>query len=231
MNHSCIFSLVTLQHYFILEHYHNLSNMASITKLEISCLKSVIDSEFVIDSESIPAHLVKKIKEMRAINGKYISQDNLDSISSIEINYDGETNKLSFMVCRKIHRVVFNKQMLSPINTAILRLVQLNEDALMEVEILSEEDVTIVKLTCKDSGWQWKLSLEIRYLFCYNKGLIIQIIFQQYWEGFAVEKGVAKKNIQGEKQMVDRTWQGDVFNIQKILISSKFYVIDMIIFL
>ena len=217
MNHSCIFSLVTLQHYFILEHFHNLSNMASITKLEISCLKSVIDSEFVIDSESIPAHLVKKIKEMRAINGKYISQDNLDSISSIEINYDGETIKLSFMVCRKIHRVV--------------QLVQINEDALMEVEILSEEDVTIVKLTCKDSGWQWKLSLEIRYLFCYNKGLIIQIIFQQYWEGFAVEKGVAKKNIQGEKQMVDRTWQGDVFNIQKILISSKFYVIDMIIFL
>lgn len=169
MNHSCIFSLVTLQYYFILEHYHNISNMASITKLEISCLKSVIDSEFVIDSESIPAHLVKKIKEMRAINGKYISQDNLDSISSIEINYDGETIKLSFMVCRKIHRVVFNKQMLSPINTAILRLVQLNEDALMEVEILSEEDVTIVKLTCKDSGWKWNLSLEIRYLFCYNK--------------------------------------------------------------
>ena len=54
--------------------------MANIEKLEISCLKRVIDSEILINGESMPVSLVKKITEMRAINGRYSTEDNLDKI-------------------------------------------------------------------------------------------------------------------------------------------------------
>ena len=100
--------------------------------------------------------------EMRAINGRYITQDNLDSISRIEIHYDGETILLSFIIFGKVHKVVCKKQMSTSINKAIISFVELNKSARMEVDIVSKEDVTIVEMSCKDSGWKWSLSLEIR---------------------------------------------------------------------
>ena len=136
--------------------------MAKVKALEIICLKTVVESGLVIDSENIPAPLVEKIMEMRAINGRYITQDNLDSISRIEIHYDGETILLSFIIFGKVHKVVCKKQMSTSINKAIISFVELNKYARMEVDIVSKEDVTIVELSCKDSGWKWSLSLEIR---------------------------------------------------------------------
>ena len=136
--------------------------MAKVKALEIICLKTVVESGLVIDSENIPAPLVEKIMEMRAINGRYITQDNLDSISRIEIHYDGETILLSFIIFGKVHKVVCKKQMSTSINKAIISFVELNKYARMEVDIVSKEDVTIVEMSCKDSGWKWSLSLEIR---------------------------------------------------------------------
>ena len=136
--------------------------MAEIKKLETICLKSVVESGVVIQSESIPAPLAETIKEMRAINGRYITQDNQDSISSIEVHYDGETIALKFIIHGKLHKVFCKKQMSTPIYKALLLLVKLKEDALMDVDILSKEDVTIVELSCNDSGWKWSFSLEIR---------------------------------------------------------------------
>ena len=136
--------------------------MAKVKALEIICLKTVVESGLVIDSENIPAPLVEKIMEMRAINGRYITQDNLDSISRIEIHYDGETILLSFIIFGKVHKVVCKKQMSTSINKAIISFVELNKSARMEVDIVSKEDVTIVEMSCKDSGWKWSLSLEIR---------------------------------------------------------------------
>ena len=136
--------------------------MAKVKALEIICLKTVVESGLVIDSENIPAPLVEKIMEMRAINGRYITQDNLDSISRIEIHYDGETILLSFIIFGKVHKVVCKKQKSTSINKAIISFVELNKSARMEVDIVSKEDVTIVEMSCKDSGWKWSLSLEIR---------------------------------------------------------------------
>ena len=138
--------------------------MANIKKLEIICLKTVIDLGLVIDSEGIPAPLLKRIKEMRAINGRFISQDNLDSISAIEVNYDGEIIELSFIIYRQLHKVFLNQQISSPINKAILFFVEPSGEALMDVDIVSKEDITSIELSCKNSGWQWNLSLEIRYI-------------------------------------------------------------------
>ena len=139
--------------------------MANIEKLEISCLKTVIDSEMAINIESIPVSLVKKIKEMRAINGRYFTEDNLDRISSITVNYDCETVGLGFVINGKLHEILCNKHVPCHFYKPLLHFVNLGEDALMDVDVFSKEDVTIVELTSKTCGWQWNLSLEIRYVF------------------------------------------------------------------
>ena len=137
--------------------------MANIEKLEISCLKRVIDSEILINGESMPVSLVKKITEMRAINGRYSTEDNLDKISSITVNYDGETVRLGFVINEKLHEIVCNKHIPCPFYKPLLHFVNLDEDALMDVDVFSKEDVTIVELTSRSCGWKWNFSLEVRY--------------------------------------------------------------------
>ena len=146
------------------------SSMANAKKLEIICLKTVIESGLEIDGESVPAPLLDKLREMREINGNYATQDNLDRISNIEVYYDGETINLSILINGKLHYIFCKKHTSTPINKALLHLVDLNEHALMEVDIFSNGDSTIVELSCKDSGWKWSLSLEIRYIIvvCYK---------------------------------------------------------------
>ena len=87
--------------------------MANAKKLEIICLKTVIESGLEIDGESIPAPLLDKLKEMREINGNYATQDNLDRISNIEVYYDGETINLSLKINGKIHNIFLKKHTLT----------------------------------------------------------------------------------------------------------------------
>ena len=59
--------------------------------------------------------------------------------------------------------------------------------------------------------------------------LIISYIQLSYTESqsFEVKKRIAKKNIQGREQMVDRAWEKDVFNVQNMLIwNSDIYLIN-----
>ena len=53
------------------------------------------------------------------------------------------------------------------------------------------------------------------------KDLLITLYFQlsnTETQSSEVKKRIAKKNIQGREQMVDRAWERDVFNVQNKLI-------------
>ena len=136
--------------------------MANVANLEITCLKIVMDLGLVINSEILPASLVKKIEEIKAINGKYYTQDNMDEISCIDISYDGETICVTFKIYGSFHKVSFVKQMAIPVNKALLYFIELDQDAVMKVDIFFKENVAIVQLGSEDSQWKWVLSLEIR---------------------------------------------------------------------
>ena len=49
--------------------------MTSVQKLGNICLQIVIDLGIEVSNENLPVQLVKKINEMKAINGQYITQD------------------------------------------------------------------------------------------------------------------------------------------------------------
>ena len=72
--------------------------MTSVQKLGNICLQIVIDLGIEVSNENLPVQLVKKINEMKAINGQYITQDHMDKISYIGINYDGDTIDLNFKI-------------------------------------------------------------------------------------------------------------------------------------
>ena len=136
--------------------------MASAQKLEKICLQIVIDLGIEVSSATIPAPLVKKIKEMKAINGQYITQDHMDKISSIGIKYDGETIDLNFEIYGSFHKVSCKKQVAVPLNPALLFLTQLDIDAELKIDILFDVNATTVELSSNDSKWKWNLCLEVR---------------------------------------------------------------------
>ena len=136
--------------------------MTSVKKLGNICLQIVVDLGIEVSSERIPAQLVKKINEMKAINGRYISQDHMDKISSIGINYDGDTIDLAFKIYGNIHKVSCKKQVAVTMNPVVMYLTQLEQDAEMNVDILFDGNTTTVVLNSIDSKWKWNLCLEIR---------------------------------------------------------------------
>ena len=136
--------------------------MTKVKKLEVSCLKIVMDLGLIINSEIVPDPLVKKIREIRSINGKYYSQDNRDIISFFNLNYDGETIDIYFEKNRIIHQVSCDNNLEIPLNREILYFIDLQQNPKMGVNILLKENGAIVELMSGDSQWKWKLSLEIR---------------------------------------------------------------------
>ena len=136
--------------------------MTSVQKLEQICLQIVMDLGIETSSEDVPDPLVKKINEMKAINGKYITQDRMDKISTININYDGETIDLTFKIYGNVHKGSCKKQTAIPMNQALISLTHLDKDAEMTVDIFSEGNSTTVELSSNDSKCKWNLCLEVR---------------------------------------------------------------------
>ena len=137
--------------------------MTSVQKLEKICLQIVIGLGIEINSENLPVPLVKKIKEMKAINGQYITQDHMDKISAIGINYDGETLNLTLKIYGNIHKLSCNKLMPVPLNQNLLFLTLLDKDAELEVDIQFDENAPRVELSSHDFQWKWNLCLEISH--------------------------------------------------------------------
>ena len=150
--------------------------MTSLQRLENICLKIVMDLNIKISSENIPAQLVKKIKEMKTINGNYITQDKMDKISTIDINYDGEMVDLTFNIHGNVHKVSCKEQMTIPINPALMFLTTLDQGAVMKVKIDTKGDATTVQLSSNDSLWEWTLCLEVRYSFIWVLGQLLIIL-------------------------------------------------------
>ena len=139
--------------------------MTSVQKLGNICLQIVIDLGIEVSNENLPVQLVKKINEMKAINGQYITQDHMDKISYIGINYDGDTIDLNFKIYGNVHKVSCKKQVEVPLNQALMFLTQLDQDAEMKVDILFDGNATTVELSSHDCKWKWNLCLEVRYRF------------------------------------------------------------------
>ena len=139
--------------------------MTRVLRLEQICLNIVMKLNMEISIENIPIQLVKTIEKMKTINGNFITQDKMDRISSIGINYDGETVDLSFNIHNNIHKVSCKEDKTIPVNPALLFLTTLHQEAVMKVEIDMNVNATTVKLSSKDSLWDWNLCLEVRYDF------------------------------------------------------------------
>ena len=84
-------------------------------------------------------------------------------LKTIWINYDGDTIDLNFKIYGNVHNMICKKQVPVPINQALMYLTQLDHDAEMNIDILSDENVTTVELSSKDSIWKWNLCLKVRY--------------------------------------------------------------------
>lgn len=136
--------------------------MQSIRKLETICIKIVMDLGIVMSKETTPTLLIKKMKEIETINGKYYSEDLNDYITSIQIRYDGEMLKFSFKKSADFHTVTFDNQKEISVNKELLYFVQLEEGATMRASVESVEDITSLTLRSEDSQWKWALSLEFR---------------------------------------------------------------------
>ena len=141
--------------------YH-LMTMVKIKKLETICLKIVMDLGIPLRNEIIPTQLMKKIKEIQAINGKYHSVDGRDYINFIQMSYDGETIELLFRKNESLHTIMFDNHIEIPINKELFYFVQLEEGATMRACIELIEDTTSLKLSAEDSQWKWNLKMEIR---------------------------------------------------------------------
>ena len=62
-------------------------------KLETLCLKQAMALGQISPStrsEDLPDSLIKKIRKIQIINGEFLTQDNMDIISRINMDYDGE---------------------------------------------------------------------------------------------------------------------------------------------
>ena len=126
-------------------------------------MKIVMNLDMQISSENIPAHMLKTIEKMKTINGNYITQDNMNKISSVDINFDGETVNLTFKIHKDVHKVSCKEEMTIPVNAGLMFLTTLDQDAVMKVKIDINGEATTVQLSSNDSLWEWTLCLEVRY--------------------------------------------------------------------
>ena len=142
-------------------------------------MKIVMNLDMQISSENIPVHMLKTIEKMKTINGNYITQDNMDKISSIDINFDGETVNLTFKIHKDVHKVSCKEEMTIPVNPALMFMTTLDQDAVLKVKIVINEDATTVQLSSNDSSWEWTLCLEVRYGLTWDLGQLIIFTFNQ----------------------------------------------------
>ena len=138
--------------------------MAKIKKLETICLKIVMDLGITLRNETIPAQLMKKIKEIQTVNGKYHNEDGNDYINFIQIRYDGETIEIVFRKNGSLHTIMFDNHKEIPANKELFYFVQLEEGATMRacIELIEDTVTTSLKLRAEDSQWKWSLNMEIR---------------------------------------------------------------------
>ena len=129
-------------------------------------------------------------------------------LKTIWINYDGDTIDLNFKIFGNVHNVICKKQVPVPINQALMYLTQLDHDAEMNVDILSDENVTTVELSSKDSIWKWNLCLKVRYWFILDLiQSFIYFIFIQF-DYFICREMHNKKTLKLKRQIWRRLNMG-----------------------
>ena len=142
-------------------------------KLETLCLKQAMALGKISPStrsEDLPVNLIKKMRKMQLINGEFWTEDNVDIISRINMDYDGED--FMFDIESRFKSIKFNFKSEDPVPLDH-RLMDgcfgdIDSNTKLGLIVTLTNNFVVVEISAEESKWKWSLKFQIRLVFQRN---------------------------------------------------------------
>ena len=112
------------------------------------------------------------MRKIQLINGEFLTQDNVDIISRIVMDYDGED--LIFDIESRSKRIEFKFKSELPVllDHRLMDgcLGDIDSNTKLGLDIMLNNNFVVVEISAEESKWKWSLRLQIMLVFQRNLG-------------------------------------------------------------
>ena len=133
--------------------------MATIYKLETLSLQAVRLNCILTNYDIIPAILHDKRQLVDSVNGHFESIDNIDIISHIAIDYNGEVAMFSFKIYGNVYKITMVEDKPMLLNRQLLYSHGMAPESQMALKISKSESKHSVSISSEDLQWKWELKM------------------------------------------------------------------------
>ena len=146
-------------------------------KLETLCLKRAMALGQISPStrsEDLPDSLIKKMRKIQLINGEFLTQDNVDIISMINMNYDGEDMIFEIESRSRSIRFKFKSEVPILLDHRLMDgcLGDIDSNTKLDLNVKLNNTFVVVEISAEESKWKWSLRFQIMLVFQRNLGYL-----------------------------------------------------------
>ena len=142
-------------------------------KLETLCLTQAMAFGQISPStrsEDLPVSLIKKIRKIQLINGKFLTKDNVDIISRINMDYDGEDLIFDIESRSKSIRFKFKSEVPILLDHRLMDgcLGDIDSNTELGLNVMLNDNYVVVEISAEESKWKWSLKFQIMLVYQRN---------------------------------------------------------------
>ena len=135
-------------------------------KLETLCLKQAMALAQISPStrsEDLPVSLIKKMRKIQLINGEFLNQDNVDIISRINMDYDGEDFIFDIESRSKSIWFKFKSEVPILLDHRLMDgcLGDIDLNTKLGLNVMLNNNFVVVEISAEESKWKWSLRFQI----------------------------------------------------------------------
>ena len=135
-------------------------------KLETLCLKQAMALGQISPStrsEDLPVSLIKKMRKIQLINGEFLTQDNVDIISRINMDYDGEDLIFEIESRSKSIRFTFKSEVPILLDHRLMDgcFGDIDPNTKLRLNVMLDNNFLVVEMSAEESKWKWSLKFQI----------------------------------------------------------------------
>lgn len=137
--------------------------MTNIHKLKFLCIKKIIEFDIELNPTEVPIELRQHVMKSKTLSGQFASEDKLDIIVGIKINYEtnDETLNLDFKIGRNFHAIKLTKNGKNFLSNNILYSISSEQISDTCYDIFHKGSITVIYIGYEDVQWKWQLWLEV----------------------------------------------------------------------
>ena len=144
-------------------------------RLETLCLKQAMALGQISQStksKDLPVSLIEKMRKIQLINGEYLTQDNVDIISRIHIDYNGEDMIFDIELRSRSVKFKFKSDVPIPLDHRLVDgcLGDIDSNTKLGLTVMLNNNFVVVEISAEESKWKWSLTFQIMLVFLCNLG-------------------------------------------------------------